>query len=95
MPGDFKVTVYQKNRKGHYIRTTYKFYFEGNLNKILLSAYMENTPIGNKSDKIKHISVNNRSSLPTLDRFDSAKKPSHPRPWFIYDFFAVHSIFSF
>jgi hypothetical protein len=33
--------------------------FFNNLEKNLLSAYMENSLNGEKSDKIKHISVNN------------------------------------
>jgi hypothetical protein len=35
--------------------------FFNNLEKNLLSAYMENTPDGEKSVKIKHILVNNRT----------------------------------
>jgi hypothetical protein len=59
MPGNFKGKVFTKIAWDilYWPRTTKKFYFSAKLKKILLSAYMENTLNGEKSVKIKHISV--------------------------------------
>ncbi len=81
MPGDFKGTLYRKNLNGGIIyrptKDNLQIKFFRNLYKNLLSAFIENTPKGEKSIEKKHTSVNNqqyekfvRSSLPTLDRFD-------------------------
>jgi hypothetical protein len=87
MPVDFKGTVYQKNRMGHYIlaqKNNFRILFFSNLFKKLLSACMGNTLNGEKVLKlniprlvIENHEINFRSSTPDLDRFDPAKKPSH------------------
>ncbi len=83
MVGDFKGTVYQKIWMGHYNcprKNNLQILFFCKLEKNLLSTYMENTPNGEKSVKIKHISVKNRtpwyffwSSLPILLYIGSIK----------------------
>ncbi len=58
----------QYYEKGLYVglrRTTYKCNFQL-LKKILLCAYMEDTENEEKSVKISHISVNNRTILEKL-----------------------------
>ncbi len=68
IPGDFKGTVlYIKKIEWGIIylprkKTTRKFYFLEILKKNLLSAYMENTLNGEKSNEIKHISVKFRTT---------------------------------
>ncbi len=57
-------TVYQKNGWDIIywpIKIHVQILFFSNIEKNLLSAYMENTLNGEKSVKIKHISVNNRT----------------------------------
>ncbi len=47
-------------------RTTYKFNFSVILKKKLLSAFIEITLHGEKSVKIKHISINNQKPRETF-----------------------------